>query len=884
VPSSPPDALVHPLYLSPRRGLDVNPFEPPATRRGETLATVRRPVRDRAFHVEHLRLDLEVDLERGRLAGTATLVVRPVAAGLREIDLDASEMRIGAVTLAAGRNGSGRAGRRLRAHHDGERLTVRLDRAYGHEETLALRIAYRARPRRGFWFVRPDQAYPKRLAQGWTQSQAEDAHAWFPVHDHPNDKFTSEIVVTAPRGLRTVANGRLVSRRPSRDGAGTTWHWTQERPHPAYLMSLVVAPFVETRGRAGRVPLRFYAFPGQGRAARRLYGRTADMMRTFERLFGAYPWREYAQTVVTEFTWGGMENTGSTTLTEKALLDDRAALDVSYEGLVSHELAHQWWGDLVTCRGWHHNWLNESWATFSENLYDAKANGEASAQWDRIQKTTSYVAQDRGQYRRPIVFDRYTIPMDLFDRHAYEKGSLVLAMLRDELGDEVFFRGARRYLATHAFGFADTHDFRRALEEESGRDLTWFFEQWVFAAGHPELEVRWRPEVRGGRATGRAVVRIRQRQSTREDGPATTPLFRLDLDVVVHGGPGGRRSRTHRVTVSRRDETLVLEGPGGAPVRIAVDPDFRVLKRLELVQDAAAWRHALARDRSPAERMRAARTLAGRRGASADRATARALEAALAGDKSAPVRMAAAIALGERAHGRPAVAARTARVLASALSRDPDPHARRGAAFALGLCGRAGEEALWAAATGPARTGERSYLVRATALKALAQVRSPRTLAACRAAMDHRGWRDLVPMAALDALAMAKPPQAFDLAYTHVRYGETQEVREAAVRLLVALARDPKARRARREQARHVVPTLEALMGDPSVFTQLAAAQAAAKLGDRALMPALRRLVREEVWDHLVHTAEKSLQALSKTAPGRKARAARTPPAKAEKR
>ncbi|MEO6463050.1 MAG: M1 family metallopeptidase, partial [Candidatus Eisenbacteria bacterium] len=629
-----PDALIHPLYLSPRRGLDVNPFEPPPTKRSETLDAPRRAVRDRAFHVEHVRLDLDVDVARGRLAGTATLVVRPVAAGLREVVLDASELRIGAVTLRRGARG---AGRRLRARHDGERLTVRLDRAYGHEETLVLEVAYRAQPRRGFWFVRPDQAYPGRRAQGWSQSQAEDARAWFPIHDHPNDKFTSEIVVTAPRGLSAVANGRLVGRRASVDGARTTWHWKQERPHPAYLVSLVVAPYVETRGRAGRVPLRFYSFPGQGRAAKRLYGRTADMMKTFERLFGAYPWREYAQTVVSEFTWGGMENTGSTTLTEKALTDDRAALDVSYEGLVSHELAHQWWGDLVTCRGWHHNWLNEAWATFSENLYDAAAHGEESAQWDRLQKTTAYLAQDLGQYRRPIVFDRYTIPMDLFDRHAYEKGSLVLAMLREELGDEVFFRGARRHLATHAFAFADTHDFRRAMEEESARDLTWFFDQWVFAAGYPELEVRWRAEkATGGRATGRALVTIRQRQSTRESGPATTPLFRFGLEVVVHGGRGSRRSRSHRITVSRREETFALEGPGGAPVRLAVDPSLRVLKTLDLRQDTAAWRHALGHDPSPAERMRAARTLAGLRGAAADRATGLALERALGADRSAP--------------------------------------------------------------------------------------------------------------------------------------------------------------------------------------------------------------------------------------------------------
>jgi len=857
-----PDALFHPLYLAPRRGLDVDPFEALPPKRAEKIDAPRRPVRGRAFHVEHVTLALDVDPAKGTIDGTATLRVRPVASGLTVVALDAVEMKIGLVTLVRGT----RTGKRLRTTYDGATLAIRLDRPYGHEETVTLRVAYRAKPRAGFWFVRPDAAYPQRLAQGWSQGQAEDSRRWFPILDHPNDKFTSTIEVTAPSGYRTVANGRLVARKPGRGGRTTTWRWEQERPHPAYLVSLVVAPFVETKAKAGRVPLRFYAFPGQEKAARRLYGRTADMMKTFERLFGPYPWREYAQTVVTEFTWGGMENTGTTTLTEKALLDDRAALDVSYEGLVSHELAHQWWGDLVTCRGWHHNWHNESWATFCENLYEEKAHGVEAATWDRIQKRMSYLVQDAAQYRRPIVHDRYVIPMDLFDRHAYEKGSLVLTMLRDELGDEVFFRGARRHLTTHAFGFADTHDFRRAMEEESGRDLTWFFDQWIFAAGHPEFDVRWRAEKRNGRATGRALVTVTQRQSTREAGHETTPLFRVRVPIAVWGAKG---ARLHRVTVSGRTHTFALDGPGGTPVRVAFDPAFRVLGTVELAQDAAAWRHALAHDPSPAERMRAARALVTLRGAAEDRATGAALESALTGDPSAPVRMAAALALGERAAGkRGAVVARTAKALAHALATNAEPHARRAAAFGLGLLGaRVGEAALLAACA-PGRTGDRSYLVQATALKALAKISSPKLLAACRAAMATRGWRDLVPMAALDALAMAPVAGAYDLAYAHVRYGETQEVREAAVRLLVALAKDKAITRARPEPARHVAPTLEALLADPSVFLQLAAAQAAGKLGDRALVPALRTVARDAAWDYLVRTSEKSIKALTKKKAG----------------
>ncbi len=853
-----PDALFHPLYLSPRRGLDVNPYEPAPKRRSDPFDGPRRPVRDRAFHLEHLALELDVDVARARLAGTATLTLRPMAPGLATIELDARELRITRVRVGRGK--------RARFQHADGRLTVRLGRAYGPAETIVLAIDYSARPRAGFWFVRPDGAYPARRAQGWSQGQAEDSSFWFPVHDHPNDKFPTEIKVTADSNFRTVANGRLLARTKSRKGDRTTWHWRHDFPQPAYLVSLVVAPYVETRAKAAGVPLRFYAFAGQERAARRLYGKTGDMMRVFSDRFGPYPWREYSQVVVSEYTWGGMENAGATTLTEKALLDTRAAIDVSYEGLVSHELAHQWWGDLVTCRGWHHNWLNEAWATFCENLYDEAAHGADSAAWDRMQKYSQYVAQDLGQYRRPIVTDRYGIATDLFDRHAYEKGSLVLTMLRDELGDEAFFKGARLYLARHAHGFADTHEFRRALEDASGRDLNGFFDQWVFAAGYPEIAASWRWDGR----SGGIVLDLEQEQDTSLADLERTPVFRFHIEVEVDGARGLRR---HRIEITQAKQTFRL-ACAGRPLRVAIDPSFRLLKRLRLVQTPASWRRALAKATQFPERMRAARVLA----TWPDRANFVALAAALAKDRSPQVRMAAAVALAEAYGTRGRKGARNGstgaarKALERALLEDEDPHARRAAAFALGHFGEDGETALL-----EALDRERSYLVKATALKALAFAGSAQLLAAATEAMNDRGWRDLVPMAALDALAIAKPAAAFDLAYASLRYGETQEVREAAVRLLVALAGDKKAKAARPEQARHVAPTIAELMKDPSVFLQLAAAGAAGKLKDKRLRAPLRRLVREEAWDHLVDAAQKALKAFAPKKPARKKPARKQP-------
>jgi HEAT repeat protein len=368
--------------------------------------------------------------------------------------------------------------------------------------------------------------------------------------------------------------------------------------------------------------------------------------------------------------------------------------------------------------------------------------------------------------------------------------------------------------------------------------------------------VRWR---RAGR--GHVAVTVRQRQRTKPgDGGPTPGAFRFGLEIVIHGAKG---ARSHRVTVSRARESFVLASPG-APIRIAVDPGFRVLKTLALAQPAGAWLHGLVRDPSPIERMRAARELAAFRTAPVLTALVR----ALARDRDRGVRMAAAIALGEAYGGKRSGSgtdrARTALVRAV---RDKNAHVRRAAVFALGQFGKPAERALVRALD-----GERSYLVKAAALKALARIGSPRLLAICRAQMEDRGYRDLVPMAALDALAMAKVPAAFDDGYAAIRYGEKQEVREAGVRLLVALAGDAKAKRARPEQARHVAPALVALLGDPSVFARLAAMNGAARLKDRALLPALRRSQREEAWDHLQRTAQKAIAEIGRPKRRTKAR------------
>ena len=330
--------------------------------------------------------------------------------------------------------------------HDGQKIVVRPTPPWKRGESHALVIAYRGRPERGIYFVAPDEAYPDKPLQAWTQGQDEDSRFWFPCADYPNQKATTEIRVRVPRGFEAISNGRLVSREER--GERTEFHWVQEIPHVTYLVSLVVGQFDIVDDRAGATALRYFVPRGSGRHAQRTFGRTPRMIEVFERLFGhPYPYPKYDQVVVTDFLCGGMENTSATTLYEYAMLDETVEDAVDRDDLISHELAHQWFGDLLTCRDWAHAWLNEGFATYAEVLWYEHGESRERAAYHLLQASRNYFEECRNEYRRPIVTHTYEAPVDIFDRHLYEKAGCALHHLRLELGDEVFFRGLRRYVA-----------------------------------------------------------------------------------------------------------------------------------------------------------------------------------------------------------------------------------------------------------------------------------------------------------------------------------------------------------------------------------------------------------------------------------------------------
>ena len=309
----------------------------------------------------------------------------------------------------------------------------------------------------------------------------------------------------------------------------------------------------------------------------------------------AFPWARYDQVVVADFVFGGMENVGCTTMTDLLLVSEAAALEWDPETLVAHELAHQWFGDLVTCIDWSHGWLNESWATFMESVWIDATRSEDEAIWYRYGLAKAYFAEARDRYTRPIVESRFREPIDVFDRHLYQKGASVLSTLRFRCGEEAFWKGVSTYLDRHSHGSVHTVHFLKAMEDATGDSLAGFFDEWIHTAGHPELDVALE------RDGDNVVVKVKQTQD--EDKSRSAFTFDLVLDRV---DSDGNTSRT-TVRIDARERTVVL--PGASSVRtVRVDPGFRVLASIEL-SGPREWLEALVMDDCPVLSVRAGKAL-----------------------------------------------------------------------------------------------------------------------------------------------------------------------------------------------------------------------------------------------------------------------------------
>lgn len=729
--------------------------------------------RDRLVDVEHIKLDIELDFEAKTLKGRSTLTVRPINEGTKFVELDACEMKVGSVTVA---------GKAADFNHDGQKLTVMFNATPAADRPIDIEISYSTKPRRGAYFVGPDAAYPNKHREMWTQGQDEDSRFWFPCFDYPNEKASSEIVVKVPKGMTSLSNGKLLSKTAK--GDFEIHHWRQEIPHVAYLVTLVVGDYVKVNDEWDGLEVSYLVPPGREGDGKRSFSKTPKMVELFSRLTGVrYPYEKYSQITAVDFIFGGMENTTATTQTELTLHDARASLDFSSESLVAHELAHQWFGDYVTCRDWSHAWLNEGFATFMEIIWYEHEHGVVESQYYADGDMKAYLSEDRGAYRRPIVTNVYKEPLDLFDRHLYQKGALVLHHLRHMVGDRLFWKAINLYLTNHGQKSVITQNLSDAFQEVTGRNLEWFFTQWVFGGGHPDLKV----SAKWDDASAQLELNILQQQK-KDD---LTAIFRLPVKVqfVWEGG-----EEIREFEISEAAHRYFIQLPK-RPKMVLFDPGNSVLKTLELdySEDLLIAQLKGAQD-DVMSRVHAAREL-GKKGTAA---ATEALAEVLMGDSFWGVQAECADALG-KIHNEGALNA----LIDSRKVKHPK--ARRAVAAALGeWMGDKSANALIAMLK-----KDESYYVEAEAARALGRTRSGLAFDALVAALAKESHNDVIRSSVFAGFCELRDMRALEVMKEWLTYGRPWQARLSAVSSIGRLAHHHTEERAKLEVRELLEPLLE---------------------------------------------------------------------------
>jgi len=766
---------------------------------------------DKVVAVEHIDLHLTPNFGEESLDGVCTMTVRALDEPVPSLTLDAVDLQISRVERLAD---DPKARRELKfAARQGE-LEIEFEPPIAPGESAAFAVRYRAvKPRHGLFFVKPTAEHPEKVAHAWTQSQDQYARYWFPCLDYPHEKQPTTTTIVVPKGMFALGNGELVERRDE-DGR-TVFRYRQDVPHSTYLMTMVAGPFVEVAsGKSGRngIPVYYYVLPGREDEGERSFGATPKMMEVFERRIGTpYPYARYSQIAVTDFIFGGMENTSATTQTDRTLHDETAHADFSSDPLVAHELAHQWFGDLLTCRDWAHAWLNEGFATFMEAVWREADLGYDEYVYDIFECLTAYLREDSDRYRRPIVCNTFRDPIEIFDRHLYQKSAAVLHMLRGELGESRFWRAIALYVRDNAQRNVETIDLVRAIEEATGRNLRGFFNQWVFREGHPKLEVRatWDGERKV------ATVTIDQTQSIDSGHPPYE--FDVEIGIAPAEIANERRVRAH---VERQHETIAVP-LDFEPKLVRFDPGAFILADVTYALGADFAAAALRDDPNVVARIRAARELAKNGGRIAREALERAFEA----EPFWGVLAEAAAAIGATR----APWART--TLIRALSHR-HPKVVRAAAAALGNF----RDANAAAALVEAAANQKSYFVRNAALTALGKTRDARAFDVLAAAVKLRTWNGAVEAGAVQGLAELADPRALAIVIDACRTEHGDGLRRAATSALGRIGALVE------EQRSRVADELEQRLDDDSFPVAQEAIAAAETLGDARLLPALDRL------------------------------------------
>lgn len=807
---------------------------------------------DRPGQVEHILLDLVLDIPNQSYQGTCITRLNPIRSGIDRLTLDAVNLTIHSVTVGDTEQPF---------DYDGESLQIRLVNATEAGQLLEVAIAYSVdQPQRGLYFIAPDKHYPNKPVQVWTQGEDEDSRFWFPCFDYPGQLATSEIRVRVPKPLMAISNGELIQTEET--DTDKIFHWYQKQVHPTYLMTLAVGNFAELRDEWNGKPVTYYVEKGKEAEARISMGKTPRMIEFFSQKYGyPYPYPKYAQVCVDDFIFGGMENTSTTLLTDRCLLDERAALDNrGTESLVAHELAHQWFGDLVVIKHWSHAWIKEGMASYSEVMWMEQEYGQEDAAYYRLNETRNYLDEDASRYRRPIVTHVYREAIELYDRHLYEKGACVYHMLRAELGEDLFWNAIATFVNDNAHKTVETIDLLRAIEKASGRNLLFLFDQYVYRGGHPDYKVAyaWDGD------SNLAKVTVTQTQVKDSNG-SRSDLFDLKVPIAFgylnSDNSASPSFKPFTVRIHEREQSFYfpLEKK---PDFVSFDVGNHTLKTVALEYAVPELKAQLQHDPDPLSRIYAAEALAKKGGLEAVKVLSEALkQEPFWGVRAEIADNLAKIKLDQAFTG-----------LLAGL-QDPDARVRRSTVEALSQIKTVES---YAAVRPLAESGDASYYVEAAAIRALGKqvasnpnlTQEAETLALLKSVLEHRqGWNEVVRSGAIGALSQMKTSEnALNVILEYTVAGVPQALRLSAIRALGSISTGQSSANLER-----ILDRLRELSRESFFLTQVSVAYALGQMETLRAIGILQALADQTPDGRVRRIAEEAVQRVQRHAGSDKA-------------
>jgi len=774
--------------------------------------------RSRTYHVIHYRIEASFDEPKKMVIGKVMTTLVPFTSEFTTLEFDAENMNFTKVSLG---------GSPLLFDSLAKTVRIHLNKTYSYRDTLTVSIEYRCVPHKGLYFIQPDSAYPDKPWEIWSQGEDMDNHFWFPCWDFPNDKATSEVIATVKSSYTVLSNGKLVSMKEDKKAGTKTFYWKEDKPIASYLIMVAAGDYAIINDDADGIPIQYYVYKNQVDDAKVCLSHTPLMMKFFNEKIGyKYAWEKYAQITIADFMFGGMENASATTMLDKILVfDARSRVDQSAVSLIAHEFAHQWWGDVVTCKDWRHIWLNESFASYFDPLYIEHAFGEDEFVNDMYGSQQAGLRTDRILGRKPIV------SVGSYTANVYPRGASVLHMLRFVLGDELFWRAIRHYIAKYQFTSVETNDLKIAVEEATGQNLYWFFDQWVYKAGHPVFSVAY-----SYNDSARSLsLNVKQTQSM----DSLTGVFRTPVDIEIVTANG---SATHRINIVNDDSTYTFPSDG-KPKLVLFDKNDWILKEVSYTgRSMDEWKYQAEFGSDVAARRTAVEHIA--KSDTAGEAIPL-LAKILHDDPFWGVRLSAANGLGMIS----GITLEKTNALISALS-DKKSQVRSSAAAQLGNIKTASvSEALHHA------LDDSSYTVEANSVIALSKVDSAKSLPIILSRLEVQSYGNQVANAALNALARIDSAEAVRVALRKVKYGATAEGRSTALNVLKQYGR-------LRED---VKAACEQLLGDKSRQLRQSAADFLGDVGTELQLPELEKLANNKD-DDASSAAEKAIKQIKERA------------------